>query len=81
LVRPLLNWLEGQGVNFITDCTVTDIELRTEGGRISVQSLVYVRRGLTETIAVADSDLVFVQNGSMTDASSFGSMSQQRCAA
>jgi len=77
LVRPLLNWLEGQGVNFITNCTVTDIVVRTEsGGKITVQGLVYLRAGVTKTVVVADSDLVFIQNGSMTDASSFGSMSQ-----
>ena len=69
-------WLEGQGVNFITNCTVTDIELKTEGDGTIVQGVVYVRGGVTETIAVAEGDLVFVQNGSMTDASSFGSMSQ-----
>ncbi|QPC91626.1 oleate hydratase [Mesorhizobium sp. INR15] len=75
LVRPLLGWLEGQGVNFITNCTVTDIDLRTEGGRITVQGIACERAGAVETIPVADGDLVFFQNGSMTDASSFGSMS------
>ncbi|MCY7273628.1 MAG: oleate hydratase [Phormidesmis sp. CAN_BIN44] len=74
LVRPLLSWLEGQGVNFVANCTVTDFELETEHGKIVVKAIQYVRDRKTETIAIDDDDLVFFQNGSMTDASSFGSM-------
>ncbi len=34
----------------------------------------YEKSGKSETIKIEDGDLVFFQNGSMTDASSFGSM-------
>jgi oleate hydratase len=74
LVRPLASWLEAQGVNFVANCTVTDLKLQTEGGKTIVTEIEYRRDGKTETIEIDDADLVFFQNGSMTDASSFGSM-------
>ncbi len=73
LVRPLINWLEAQNVNFLTDCTVTDIEIKTENGKIAVNSITYDQSGKNETVSVGEDDLVFFQNGSMTDASSLGS--------
>ncbi len=73
-VRPLSSWLEAQGVKLVTNCTVSDIDLKTEHGRIVVNAIQYLRDGKGETIAIGDDDLVFFQNGSMTDASSFGSM-------
>ncbi len=74
LVRPLVSWLEAEGVNFVANCTVTDLDLKTEHGKIVVAAIQYIRDSKTETIAINDEDLVFFQNGSMTDASSFGSM-------
>ena len=60
LVVPLQTWLADQGVHFVTDCRVTGLR--------------YLRTGQTEAITVHDGDLVCFQNGSMTDASSLGSM-------
>jgi oleate hydratase len=74
LVRPLVNWLEAEGVKLIANCTVTDLDLKTEHGKIIVDAIEYIRDSKTETISIGDEDLVFFQNGSMTDASSFGSM-------
>lgn len=74
LVRPLLMWLEVQGVRLIRDCKVTDLDHKTEGGKFIVTGLHCLRQGRDEVIAVNDGDLVFMQNGSMTDASSLGSM-------
>ena len=75
LVRPLLAWLEARGVHFIRDCMVTDFVLETGGGAFVVSGLECVHAGKTENIPVAPGDLVFFQNGSMVDASSFGTMS------
>jgi oleate hydratase len=75
LVRPLAVWLETQGVNFITNCRVTDFELASESGKVVVVGIACVKAGKPETIVVGDGDVIFFQNGSMTDASSFGSMS------
>ena len=74
LVLPLKTWLEAQGVRLVTDCKVTDIDHKTEEGKFIVTGIHCLRQGKKEVIAVNDGDLVFMQNGSMTDASSLGSM-------
>ena len=74
LVRPLVAWLQEQGVTIIMDCAVTDITLQESGGRLTATALHCQRRGLADVIPVAADDLVFFQNASMTDASSYGSM-------
>ncbi len=74
LVLPLQTWLEAQGVRFVTDCRVTDLDHKTEDGKLAVTGIHCLRAQKSEVIAVNDGDLVFVQNGSMTDASSLGSM-------
>ena len=74
LVVPLQIWLKAQGVRLVNGCTVTDFDHKTEDGKFIVTGIQCVRQGNTETIAVNDGDFVFYQNGSMTDASSLGSM-------
>ncbi len=76
LVRPLQSWLEAKGVHLMSDCRVTDIGHTNKDGIFAVQSLDVTRQGKSETIAVGENDLVFFQNGSMTDASSLGSMTK-----
>ena len=76
LVLPLQRWLQGQGVKFVTDCCVTDVEHTTQDGKFTATALRCMVKGQPETVAVGDGDLVFLQNGSMTDASSLGSMTQ-----
>ena len=74
LVRPLQNWLEAQGVRFVMTCTVTDLDHKFEGNMFIVTGIHCQRKDKREVIEVKDGDLVFFQNGSMTDASSLGSM-------
>jgi oleate hydratase len=74
LVVPLQRWLQTQGVRFVTDCTVTDLDHKTVDGKFSVIGLHCLVNGQCEALTLEDGDLVFVQNGSMTDASSLGSM-------
>jgi oleate hydratase len=74
LVRPLHAWLTARGVRIVTDCRVTDLEHENRGGKLNVTAIRCRVRGQSEVIAVADGDFVFLQNGSMTDASSLGSM-------
>ena len=76
LVRPLVRWLETRGVNFLAGSTVTDLDYGIEHELLRVTAIHCARdSGKTrEIIAVSDDDLVFLQNGSMTDASSLGSM-------
>ncbi len=74
LVRPLQAWLLGHGVRMLTGCDVTGLDHETQGDDLVVTAIHCLRQGKGETIAVDDGDLVVVQNGSMTDASSLGSM-------
>jgi oleate hydratase len=74
LVLPLQTWLKAQGVRLIADCKVTDLDHKTEDGKFVVTGIRCTRQNKSEVIAVNDGDLVFLQNGSMTDASSLGSM-------
>ena len=74
LVRPLVAWLQGQGVRFEADTTVTDMDFDSRDGRHRVTALHVECDGLTRVVPVEAGDLVFFTNASMTDASSFGSM-------
>jgi len=70
LVLPLQTWLLAQGVNIVRECEVTGLDHKTEDGQVVATA---IRCG-SDVIPVSDGDLVFLQNGSMTDASSVGSM-------
>jgi len=74
LVLPLQTWLRAQGVHLITDCKVTGLDHKIEDGAFIVTGIHCVRRGKNDVIPIDDDDLVFMQNASMTDASSLGSM-------
>jgi oleate hydratase len=74
LVRPLLAWLQAQGVQVATGSRVGAIELSSFEGRHTVTGIRTERDGAERLVAVAPRDLVFFTNASMTDASSFGTM-------
>lgn len=75
-VRPLQAWLESKGVRLITDCKVTDLDHRGDDGSFTVTGIHCLSKGQRKTLVVNADDLVFMQNGSMTDASSLGSMTK-----
>ena len=75
LVRPLVAWLMDRGVRFRNGANVTDLDWHDDAdGRLSIRALVVGGGHGDEHVAVGPDDLVFLQNGSMTDASSIGSM-------
>ncbi len=76
LVLPLQSWLKSQGVNLITDCKVIDFGHQAEEGKFIVTNIQCLRAGTSDVVTVHDGDMVFFQNGSMTDASSLGSMTR-----
>lgn len=76
IVRPLTMWLEKQGVHFLRDARVTDMEFAKTDGKLAVKSLAVEINGKSGTVSIRADDLVFFQNGSMTDASSLGSMTE-----
>jgi oleate hydratase len=74
LVRPLQKWLEERGVRFELSTRVTDLKMREEAGRTIVDRIMYTRGGLSGELEVGSKDFVIVTLGSMTEASSLGSM-------
>ena len=76
LVLPLQAWLLAHGVRIRTGCKVTDLDHETTGNELRITAI-HCRDGeATERIVVNDGDMVVLQNGSMTDASSLGSMTE-----
>ncbi|WP_327358751.1 oleate hydratase [Streptomyces sp. NBC_01304] len=72
IVRPLMKWLDDQGVSVQLGTTVTDLRL-AEGDALTVEALTWTRGGTTEEIPLGPDDLVLVTNGSMTANSTVGS--------
>jgi oleate hydratase len=76
LVRPLQRWLTNRGVRMMKGCVVTEIDHAIRDGRFMVTSLRYREHDQPRSTLVEEDDLVILQNGSMTDASSLGSMTK-----
>jgi oleate hydratase len=77
IVAPLLKWLDSRGVRFIGGARVTDMEFARDAasGKERVTALTLEQAREVSRMEVGEGDLVFFQNGSMTDASSLGSHS------
>ena len=74
LVLPLQRWLQGQGVRLLTGCTVTDLDHRGSAGPFEVIAVHCTVHGQPEIRQLETGDLVLLQNGSVTDASSLGTV-------
>jgi oleate hydratase len=74
IVLPLERWLRERGVKFVGDTVVTDMDIVTEHGEHRVTGLTLLQGGRREVLSLGERDLVFFQNGSMTDATSLGTM-------
>ena len=74
IVRPLTEWLKGHGVQIVMGARVTGLDFKYGPSGKGVERINYLRDGTQKEIAVGSDDLVFVTNGSMTAASSLGSM-------
>ncbi len=74
MVRPLHKWLAERGVVFALNTSVTDLGFSEHDGDESVTSIVTEQNGEVQAIDVSAKDLVLVTLGSMTDASSLGTM-------
>jgi oleate hydratase len=70
MIKPILFWLKGLGINIITNTEVTDIELTKDNN--TVISLEILKAGKKQSIKIAPEDMVFVTNGSMAQNSAFG---------
>ncbi len=74
MIRPLKKWLDERGVVFQVNTRVTGFGFNEEDGKTAVNRIVYERDGQSAEIAVRSNDYVLVTLGSMTEASSLGSM-------
>jgi oleate hydratase len=75
IVRPIVRWLEQQGVRFDTGVQVTDLDFEPLGdGRNAVRCIRAQRDGVAADVDVAAGDIVVVTLGSMTADSTLGSM-------
>lgn len=74
MVRPLHKWLDERGVTFQLNTRVTDLGLSEQDGEKIVTHIDYARDGKAGEIAVGANDHVLVTLGSMTEASSLGTM-------
>jgi oleate hydratase len=76
LVLPLQKWLEDRGVKLLTGCKVTGLDHHYETGQFVVTGIQCQTAGAAHTYLVDEADWVIIQNGSMTDDSTVGSMSR-----
>jgi oleate hydratase len=75
IVRPIVRWLEQQGVAFDLGTQVTDLDLAPlADGRQAVRRIRARRDGASADLDVGDGDAVIVTLGSMTADSTLGSM-------
>jgi len=72
IIKPIHEWLKGQGVQFQTDTTVTDIATSGQNGETLATALTLLdATGIHQTKLTRD-DLVFFTNGSLTQNAEMG---------
>ncbi|KAJ8518198.1 hypothetical protein ONZ45_g4701 [Pleurotus djamor] len=75
IIYPLQTWLQGQGVQFVNETKIIDVDFDVDADKTVTAKRIHTSsQGSSRVIEVAPGDLVFVTNGSMTSASSLGSM-------
>jgi oleate hydratase len=74
MVRPLQKWLEERGVNFMLETHVTDLSLYYENDSYYVDQIIVSDGACLKEIAIEKQDRAIITLGSMTEASSLGSM-------
>ncbi len=72
LGKPIVVYLEKQGVQFKTGTEVTDVALKDEDGKTTVTALTIRHDGKEETIAMCADDYVFLTSGSMIQNTAYG---------
>ncbi len=73
IVRPMKKWLGDQGVNFVTNTRVTDVDLGGRQDKLTASHIWMVQNGLKKEVDVSPQDIALVTIGSMVADSSLGS--------
>lgn len=76
LILPLLKYLQANGVKFETNCKVVNLGFNPSKKENIVNSIHYIKDDKEGILNINENDIVFVTNGSMTEASSLGSMTE-----
>ena len=72
LILPMVKYLEGFGVDFRYDTTVTNVVFEINGEEKTAKRITYTHRGQEGHIDLCAKDLVFITNGSAPEGSSLG---------
>ena len=72
IIKPMLVWLQSQGVRFLTGTSVTGIDIVDEAGETIAQGLVLRGPDGERRIKLTRDDLVFFTNGSLTQNATMG---------
>lgn len=72
IIVPIVKYLEKQGVNFIMNCKVTDLDFEIIENKKSVNCIKYIQDNEQKEIKTSREDLVLVTIGSMTSGFSVG---------
>ncbi|MBC3796620.1 oleate hydratase [Acetobacterium tundrae] len=72
LILPMVNYLEGNGVQFQYDTQVTNILFDIQNDKKVAKKIICMHNGAEESIDLIEDDLVFVTNGSCTENASLG---------
>jgi len=76
MVKPLIKYLEDQGVDVQFDTTVMNVIVDFDGGKKVAKELQLLVSGEEKTVPLTENDLVFVTNGSITESSTYGSQTE-----
>ncbi|MGD1821332.1 MAG: oleate hydratase [Pleomorphochaeta sp.] len=72
LIKPLLSYLDKNGVDFQYNATVTNVIIKNENGERVAKKFLYTQKNEKKKISLTSNDLVFVTNGSCTENASLG---------
>ena len=73
VIKPLETYLRDKGVNFIENCTVTDIDF-AEGDGITAKTLHLDDNGEEKTVEIQAGDICIMTNACMTDSATLGDL-------
>jgi len=72
IIKPMLAWLQAQGVRFQTGTAVVDMDVENKAGQTIVTGLVLRDASGERRIELTRNDLVFFTNGSLTQNATMG---------
>ena len=76
VIVPLQNWLKERGVKFDFGTQVTDLDFTITDSAKTATAIHCTEKGIQKTILLAGNDYVFITNGSLTESTDTGSMTQ-----